>query len=171
MPKEYYDEDFPDLKRLGVEPASDPAYYNCIAYVAGDLKRKWWPGEYHPVFSSDYWPPGVPDKDNLEAFVQALSTVGYEYDPSFDGSLEQGVEKVALYALGDNIKHAALQQEDGKWKSKLSDQEDIIHTVEGLNGPAYGRVIAFLKRHREYRVVPPPSHSLTANPQAAGLSV
>lgn len=78
MAEELYDTDFPNLRRLGFERTSEPAYYNCIAYVVGDLRRKWWPGEYHPHMSPDYWPPGISQDETLEAFVQALMSVGYE---------------------------------------------------------------------------------------------
>jgi hypothetical protein len=135
------------LRTLGFERTSDPAYYNCIAYVAGDLRRKWWPGDYHPFISPDYWPKGAPNAETLEAFVLALSSVGYTL--CADGEPESGIEKAALYALGDEIKHAALQQEDGTWKSKLASDEDIRHTLAGLEGPAYGKVVAFLKRPRK----------------------
>ena len=76
----------------------------------------------------------------------ALASVNYT--PCAGGNLESGFEKAAIYALGDEIKHAALQQEDGTWKSKLASDEDIRHTLAGLEGPAYGRVIGFLKRPR-----------------------
>ena len=113
MAEELYDTDFPNLRRLGFERTSEPAYYNCIAFVAGDFRRKWWPGDYHPHMSTDYWPPGVPEEETLEAFVQALASVGYE--ACDDGYLVPGFENAALYAIGGEIRHAALQQDDGTW--------------------------------------------------------
>ena len=77
MAEELYDVDFPNLRALGFQRTSEPAYYNCIALVAGDLKRKWWPGEYHPFMSPDYWPAGVPNEETLAVFTQALAAVGY----------------------------------------------------------------------------------------------
>ena len=70
--------DFPKLKKTGFSYTSDPAYYNCIAYVVGDLKRKWWPGEYHPKYLDDYWPAGAPNEETLEAFTIALSTINFK---------------------------------------------------------------------------------------------
>jgi len=144
MAESLYDADFPKLRALGYTRTSDPAYYNCIAFVAGDFKRKWWPGDYHPFMSPDYWPPGAPNEETLAAFTVALASVNYV--PCADGSLEDGIEKVAIYALGDEVRHAALQNEDDSWTSKLASDEDIRHTLEGLEGPAYGKVVAFLKR-------------------------
>jgi hypothetical protein len=148
MPEEYYDRDFPNLKKLGFRRTSDPAYYNCLAYAVGDLQRRWWPGEYHPFWSDDYWPAGAPNEETLAAFILALATV--QYVPCPDGIREEGVEKIAIYALENGIiKHVALQQVDGTWRSKLGPHEDIEHTLEGLAGPCYGKVAAYLKRPRK----------------------
>ena len=48
--------------------------------------------------------------------------------------------------------HAAWQRPDGRWTSKLGDNEDIIHDkLDGLAGPKYGTVTVFLKRPRQRR--------------------
>ena len=146
MAEELYDADFPNLRRLGFLRTSEPAYYNCIAYAVVDFKRKWWPGDYPPSWSVDYWPSGVPTEETLQAFVLALATVGFEL--SNGGSHELGVEKIAIYALSGVVKHVALQQVDATWRSKLGSDEDIEHTLEGLEGPVYGTVVAYLKRPR-----------------------
>jgi hypothetical protein len=146
MPEEYYDHHFPNLRRIGFQRTSEPAYYNCIAYAAGDFQRRWWPGEYHPDWSDDYWPPNAPSNESLEAFASALATVGYSRCP--DDRLNAGFEKVALYAKDGAITHAAVQQEDGAWRSKLGADEDIEHSLEALTGPLYGAVIAYFSRPR-----------------------
>ncbi len=144
MAEELYDRDFPNLKRLGYRRTSDPHYSNCIAYAAGDGVRKWWPGEYPPR-SGDYWPPGVPwDNESLDVFFQAFATLGYVPCPG--GEWEPGYEKVAFYVLRGDVQHAAKQQLDGTWRSKLGGDEDIEHTLEGLEGPAYGNVAGFVRR-------------------------
>lgn len=146
MAEANYDRDFPDLRRLGFQRTSEAAYHNCIGFAVGDWKRKWWPGEYHPQWSLDYWPPGVPQEETVAAFVQALASVGFE--PCPDGIREGGFEKIALYCLGTEVRHAARQEEDGTWRSKLGPDEDIEHTLDGLAGPLYGRVAAYLRRPR-----------------------
>ena len=131
----------------GAVGASEPAYYNCIAFVVDDFRRKWWPGEYHPLRSGDFWPlPVEDDNDTLKTFVAGLATVGYEL--CADGAEQVGIEKIALYARGTVITHAALQLPGGTWKSKLAGDEDIEHTLPGLEGPCYGAVVAFMKRPR-----------------------
>ena len=113
--------------------------------VVGDLQRKWWPGEYHPRWSDDYWPPDAPNEETLSAFVIALGTK--RYTPCDDDSLDPGVEKIAIYALPDGeITHAAKQWNDGTWRSKLGPDEDIEHTLAGLGGPVCGTVVAFMSR-------------------------
>src|SRR5947209_18247920 len=103
MAEEFYDADFPNLRKLGFRRTSEPAYYNCVAHVAGDFKMKWWPDDYDPFWSIDYWPPGTPKEETPEAFTQALATVGYQ--PVSDGAPETGVEKAALYALHGMVRH------------------------------------------------------------------
>jgi hypothetical protein len=146
MAEEHYDTDFPNLRRIGFTRTSEPDYYNCIAYVVGDLQRKWWPDDYPPNWSVDYWPKYAPKEETLDAFSTALATAGFVM--SNDGNVEQGIEKVAIYALDGVVKHAALQIANGMWRSKLGSDEDIEHTLDGLEGPAYGKVIAYLKRPR-----------------------
>jgi hypothetical protein len=146
MPQANYPRDFPNLQGR-FRRTSEPDYYNCIAHVVGDRTRKWWPGVYHPVWSLDYWPAAAPQGETLAAFAAALGTVGY--GPCADGSLEDACEKAALYALDNGeITHAALQQADGTWVSKLGSDEDIEHPLDGLEGGVFGRVVAFFKRPR-----------------------
>ena len=84
--------------------------------------------------------------------MQTYATLGYTL--YFDGTLEPGIEKIALYGKGPHGSelptHAALQLETGKWTSKLGVFEDIQHdTSADVHGPTYGRVICYLGRPRE----------------------
>jgi hypothetical protein len=68
------------------------------------------------------------------------------------------MEKIAIYGTGDSGReeptHAALQLASGQWTSKLGKCEDIIHNnLEDVNGPVYGRVIAFMARARVERAI------------------
>ena len=146
MPEEHYHYDFPNLRHEDWQRTSEPANYNCIAFAAGDVTRFWWPNPFFPEPSDDFWPTGTPQEETVAAVVLAFSTCGYA--PCEDGTLESGVEKVAIYALRDAVKHAALQQENGKWRSKLGPHEDIETTLKGLIGPCYGQVVQFLARPR-----------------------
>lgn len=116
--------------------------YNCFAFAAGDLTRRWAP------LPGYYWPPGVPREETLEAYILAFGTLGFELCQ--DPTVEDGYAKLALYANADGEpKHAALQLADGQWMSKIGRFEDIRHrTIEGLAGPLYGQPARFLRRLR-----------------------
>jgi hypothetical protein len=137
--------DFPNLRDEDWEQTSDidPAY-NCIAYAAGRIDVFWWPDPFGPPLD-DYWPLNVRRDETIEAFVELFGTCGYE--PCSDGLLEEGYEKIVLYALGRTPTHAAKQLADGRWTSKLGPCEDIRHVnLECLEGPCYGRPVQFLRR-------------------------
>jgi len=98
-----------------------------------------------------YWPAGVDRSETIDAFLRAYGTVGYRL--CFDGLLESGIEKIALYVKGEPGSevptHAALQLEDGRWTSKLGPFEDIRHSSDAdVEGPIYGRVYCYLARPR-----------------------
>lgn len=115
--------------------------YNCIGWAADDFCNWWWPNE------EGYWPPGIPVKETIEAFITAFATRGYE--KCDDGNLEDGIEKVALFIDETTNKptHAARQLDNGHWTSKIGRFEDIVHTtLEAIDG--YGKPIQFLKRKR-----------------------
>ena len=141
-PKLPYPDSFPNLNRLGWLQTSQPAFYNCIAFAAGDTKRWWWPGNHPP--NTFYWPVAGAVEPSLANFYAAFATIGYlQCD---NGVHVPGFEKVAFYMANGLVTHAAIQQLDGTWKSKLGKAEDISHTLAGLEGPSYGVVAAFVSR-------------------------
>lgn len=131
---------FPSLSRTGyslTSPASPD--YNCIAWAAGETERWWWPNPFA------YWPAAAPTEETLEAFTRAFAAVGFA--PCDHPDLEQGFEKVAIYADGTGKPtHAGRQLPSGRWTSKLGRGEDIEHDLAGLDGAAYGTVAKVLKR-------------------------
>jgi hypothetical protein len=98
-----------------------------------------------------YWPSTVARSVTTAAFLQAYATLGFKL--CFDGTLRQGIEKIALFGKGpvgaEVPTHAALQLASGEWTSKLGPFEDITHaTVDAVRGPVYGQVVCFLERPR-----------------------
>jgi hypothetical protein len=99
----------------------------------------------------EYWPPKVPRKLIVPAFVQAFGTVGYVRCKN--GNHEEGFEKIAIYAnkaaTGKWVpEHAARQSSNGKWTSKMGLDEDIEHqSVNDVCGPEYGKAVCFMRRH------------------------
>jgi len=110
--------------------------YNCIAFTLGDLDRWWWPPVYGKRFAS-YWPAGAPAQETVEAFAEMYALYGFETCPALEA--EDGYVKVAIFAEAKEglPAHAALQLPGGRWISKMWDQEDIMHTLEGLEGPPH----------------------------------
>lgn len=139
---------FPNLTDYTVTSPRDAAY-NCVAFAAGDTARKWDPGMLPaPGY---YWPPRAlqNDNDDLDALKRAFEAIGYEECATSD--LEVGFQKIALYAIEeDDWLHAAIQETNGEWSSKLGSGYDIRHkTPQCVEGPLYGAVMCFMKRKLE----------------------
>jgi hypothetical protein len=155
---------FPNRNKTNHAVTSDRTdSHNCIAFAAGDYDHNWWPrkktvfvpwiGEIRWENQPRYmWPEGCDEDETIEAFIQAFGTKGFKKcKDGEDGSFEKGIQKIALYAkTGADGKlsptHAAVQTRQGKWRSKLSADHDIEHTLEALEGSSYGTVALFLSK-------------------------
>jgi hypothetical protein len=135
---------FPNLVRghYSVSSPQDSAY-NCIALAASDSTRWWWP---MPMLGpGEHWPIGAGTTPTISNFQLAFESLGYEVCPGLEH--EPGYEKVAIFAAGGAVKHAARQRRDGSWLSKLGRDCDIAHVdVTGLEGTEYGGVSLVMKR-------------------------
>ena len=132
---------FPRLASGNFSVTSPPTTsYNCIAWAAGDASRWWWP------VAPYYWPPEAPYETTMDAFLAAYGTIGFVQCTG--GDLEAGFVKVALFVDSKGKPtHAARQLSTGRWTSKLGTAHDIEHhTVDGVEGAAYGTVVAFMKK-------------------------
>jgi len=65
--------------------------------------------------------------------------------------LEEGFERIAIFAILAQPTHAARQLENGRWTSKLGRAVDIEHELDALEGTDYGKVTQILKRRRELK--------------------
>jgi hypothetical protein len=72
-----------------------------------------------------------------------------------DGSLEDGFEKISIYANANSVPtHAARQTVNGAWVSKLGRSFDIEHeSLNGVSGPGnpqgvedYGSPAVYMRR-------------------------
>lgn len=143
-PDEFF-RDFPRLDKR-IEPSSRATrIYNCIAHAVDVSNRWWWPPSPHSKDTS--WPPGCPQEATVAAFERAFATQAYI--PCQSGELEDGYEKIALYADAEGPTHAAKQLPDGGWTSKCGQNVDIEHALEELEGPCYGTVVMFFRRPRQ----------------------
>ena len=122
--------------------------YNCFAWAANSITAWWQP----TIGKGIYWPPSVPLwNESIWNYAAAFATLGYV--ECHDASLEEGWEKIALFATLENgeliAQHAARQLRDGMWTSKLGDFEDIIHmTLEAVSCDEYGVDLLYMKRPR-----------------------
>ncbi|RLG31178.1 hypothetical protein DRN98_06735 [Methanosarcinales archaeon] len=135
---------FPKLRTAPYEITSRAdSSYNCIAWTVGDSERWWWPAQHA------YWPSELPLSPTLETFVQVFRRLGYEICK--DASLEEGWEKIAIYAKKDGIPtHATRQLPDGRWTSKLGKDVDIVHDAPAsLSSEIYGDPLVFMRKHRK----------------------
>lgn len=130
--------------------------YNCIAWAAGDNRRRWWPTK----LGGYWWPPQLPqDEETQENFIHAFELLGYRL--CRHSKRKNGIEKVALYVDAKGIPtHMARQLDSGiwAWSSKCGVAlEDIKHddlfALEGYklkNGEdGYGKAVVFLHRRRD----------------------
>ena len=104
-------------------------------------------------FLPDHWPAELACNDRLATIEAALRLEGFE--SCEDGTLVDGIEKVALFADGAQFTHTARQLPSGRWTSKLGDYCDIEHDLEDLvrirsaNAEfRYGEIVAFMRRPR-----------------------
>lgn len=132
---------FPNLSKSGYKRTSCPTgLYNCFAWAANDDQQRWDPDPWGLFF----WPKEAPRKLTKTAIIAAYGTVGFKVCASPD--LKDGLEKIAVYCSGATPLHAARQLPSGKWTSKLGDEDDIEHTLDGLNDAAYGNHKIYMSR-------------------------
>jgi type VI secretion system secreted protein VgrG len=116
--------------------------YNCIAHSLGKINE--WVN-----------PRTGPAGDTLVPMEQLYRDHGFERTVLPDCSLAAGATKIAVYASTDahdtiqEVTHAAIQEDDGTWTSKIGGGPLIRHAMpEALQGPAYGKVVAVFVRPR-----------------------
>jgi len=130
---------FPNLGAFAILEPGISTRYNCIAHSLG-IHSRWVNPRTGPA-------------SNPFSYMDRLYAVrGYRRLPRVDFRLQAGVQKLALYATVDNgrireITHAAVQERDGTWTSKLGKLPLIRHRIpQDLNGSSYGRPVATYTR-------------------------
>ena len=140
--------DFPGLYLEGYTKTSEADWgYNCIAWACEKDSRWWWPGGKAPDGKDSYWPSDVPKKTTIPAFVRLFTARGFKIVRDQNSDREPGFEKVAIYALGHEPKHAARQLPSGEWAHKMGREIDLVTAkLSAVEGNGYGRVVKILKR-------------------------
>lgn len=132
---------FPNLSATNFSVTSDCTInYNCLAWAAWDDKTRWEPD----ALGLNYWPPKVPREYTINAFKRAYRAHGFSTCDSPEP--EDGYEKIAIFAVGDQPKHAARLTSGGLWASKIGDLWDIEHELNGVTNASYGEPHTFMRR-------------------------
>ena len=145
MPK-LWEPKFPNLADWQ-ETSSATRIYNCYAFAVGEDFSSLGPAPPNIY----YWPANVKRSYELDSFVRAFSTEGFA--SCSDGSLVDGIEKLAMYVdRQGEVLHAARQLSDGRWTSKIGEDEDIVHALlDQLAGDEYGQPTHFMQRPKKNR--------------------
>ncbi len=140
MIRQHLESRFPNLGTSGYSIESPQTInYNCIAWTVGDTTRCWWPDNVY------FWPSPPPREVTVDTLVNMFERFGYSV--CGDAEYEDGFEKIAIYAdPNEEPTHAARQLPSGRWTSKLGRFVDIEHTIDGLDGSAYGSVAVIMRR-------------------------
>jgi hypothetical protein len=118
--------------------------HNCIAYAAG-VETEWWSherGYRWPAFRSPL----------INSLVAVFKSLGYKKCKS--AKLQKKYLKVAIYERNGLWTHAARQEPDGKWKSKLGPDEDIEHdSPDCLCGDSYGAIHCIMRKAKDVQKI------------------
>jgi hypothetical protein len=116
------DDLFPYLRATRYKVTSPSSSdYNCAAWAAHEDDRWWWPDSA----GIGYWPDTSDREENVEAFVQVFTALGYA--PCDGHELEPGFEKIAIFVNSSGAPtHMARQLSDGRWTSKLGSLSTVL---------------------------------------------
>ena len=158
MPKEW-EKEFPNLGNW-ICSSKSTTEYNCVAFAVGDETRRWEPYGY-------YWPDDLSQDYSTDTLIKACNKEGFELCK--DWTLVKDREKIVIYVNDrGGWEHVARQESDGRWKSKLGDEEDITHeNPKSLICADYGTPRICMERARkqkEAEVTTPSASSEKAAP-------
>ncbi|TXH23718.1 MAG: hypothetical protein E6Q96_11280 [Cyclobacteriaceae bacterium] len=140
---------FPNLAKDPYFTITSPCTYeyNCIAWAAIKNDVFWWPDPRIPLIDGVEWPFNLPLNTSLDNFIQLYANLGYKICNTW--RFEDRLQKIAIYINPQNsqVTHAARQDFDGIWTSKLGPSHDISHlNPYSLEGDEYGIVSTIMCR-------------------------
>ena len=83
-------------------------------------------------------------EESIETFSKLFAKHGYQVCEN--GNLEDGFQKLALFAKDGVPTHAARQLPNGMWTSKIGGHVDVRHTLTAMEDGRYGEVVQFFKK-------------------------
>jgi len=135
---------FPNLREFEVMDPYTGDRYNCIAHSLG----------VHSRWVNPRTGPAGKTLQFMDAMYKEKGYTRVTGTGTLDFRLTAGIGKVVVYATVQsgkiqNVTHAALQEPDGSWSSKLGQLPLIRHpTPQALNGSVYGQPVAVYVRRR-----------------------
>lgn len=116
--------------------------YNCLAWALSYDNR------YLDKGNGCYWPWDDCSAETAEGWACVCKHHNFTVVADGDISFVPGVEKIAILRNDDGDLHAARQDSNGKWKSKVGFGPDIDHAdLKGIER-AYGKVVIVLQKSR-----------------------
>lgn len=136
---------FPDLQEgtsLEFTSEVDPNY-NCLAWAVSCNTR------YFERGKGCFWPWDNIADDTPEGWAEVCQVHGFIPIPAQNTGFVFGVEKIAILVNAEGELHAARQDRNGWWKSKLGGWgPDIDHKELDQIKAVYGDVVNVLQRVR-----------------------
>lgn len=135
-----------DDSSFKITSPKDPNY-NCIAWAIIKNNILVWPHPSASIIDGVEWPNELPCDCKLDTFIKLFNL--REYYSCDSWLFENGFQKIALYVhpTTKNVTHAARQQPNGLWTSKLGPQEDITHSTPlTIECNEYGNAVHFMMR-------------------------
>ncbi|WP_017259753.1 DUF7689 domain-containing protein [Pedobacter arcticus] len=119
----------------------DDEKYNCIAWACGINNIWYWP--FPSIDGVVTWPITEKTKE-ISSLIKLFEMKGFKLCEGYD--FDPTLVKIALYVDSNNeFTHAARQNRDGLWKSKLGQWFDIIHgTPYTIENNIYGKAEYFM---------------------------
>jgi len=115
--------------------------FNCFSFVI-DIYNDWCGA------STKIWHNQNDRHSTILNYIQFYST--YNYKICNDDIQEPEYDKIAIYAINNNVSHVC-KQFGGMWRSKLGSNVIIEHKLEWLSGADYenyGDIVVFMKRSK-----------------------
>lgn len=144
LPPILFANDYPHLKDNYIQTSDETIEYNCISFVLDD---------YENIYSSwgeeGLWIDGLERTHTPGNYAEFFRIKG-GFEICLNSDLEESIEKIAIFGEENEFLHVAIQIQDGKWKSKMGEFEDIQHnTLKAVSGKRCGFPLIYMARTRK----------------------
>jgi hypothetical protein len=139
---------FPNLKTTQYKIMSpEDTRYNCVSWAIHDYQDDsypidWW--EPTPLLNY-YWPLEKNRDYSVQSYQEMFEMLGYSVCKS--SQYLKGFTKITIFSLNGIFKHVCRQDVTypNMWLSKIGQNVDIEHDLDGLSGDFYGYPTVFME--------------------------